>query len=96
VNKEKIRIKVLNGSGIPGKATTVKDILKEKGYQEILTGNADNFDYKQTEIAVKKEKNNLVSIIKEDLKKYVSSFKVTALSEKEASDIIIIIGKDFK
>jgi len=96
VNKEKIRIKVLNGSGIPGKAATVKDILKEKGYQEILTGNADNFDYKQTEIAVKKEKNNLVSIIKEDLKKYVSSFKVTALSEKEASDIIIIIGKDFK
>lgn len=96
VNKEKIRIKVLNGSGTSGKAAAVKDILKEKGYQEILTGNADSFNYEQTEIAVKKEKNSLVSIIKDDLQKYVSSFKVTTLSEEEASDIIIIIGKDFK
>ena len=96
INKEKIRIKVLNGSGTPGKASAVKDILKEKGYQDILTGNADNFDYEQTVISFKEEKNNLVDIIKEDLKKYVSSFKTNLLSEKEASDIIIIIGKDFK
>jgi hypothetical protein len=96
INKETIRIKVLNGSGTPGKASAVKDILKEKGYQEILTGNADNFDYAQTEISVKKEKNNLVPMIKEDLKKYTSSFKITPLSEKEVSDVIIIIGKDFK
>jgi hypothetical protein len=96
INKETIRIKVLNGSGTPGKASAVKDILKEKGYQEILTGNADNFDYEQTEISVKKEKNNLVPMIKEDLKKYTSSFKITPLSEKEVSDVIIIIGKDFK
>jgi len=96
INKEKIRIKILNGSGIPGKASSVKDILKEKGYQEILTGNADSFEYEQTEISVKKEKTNLLAIIKEDLKKYVSSFKVTALSEEDPSDIIVIIGKDFK
>jgi len=96
VEKEKIRIKVLNGSGTPGKAATVKEVLRKKGYQEILTGNADNFDYEKTEVLIKKEKNNLISLIKEDLKEYVASFKVNILDEKDASDIIIIIGKDFK
>jgi len=96
VDKQKVRIKVLNGSGVSGKASAVKDILKEKGYQEILTGNADNFDYEKTELSVKKEKTYLISVIEEDLKKYVSSFKIGTLSEKEASDIVIVIGKDFK
>jgi len=96
INKETIRIKVLNGSGVSGKASAVKEILKEKGYQEILTGNADNFDYEKTELLVKKDKNYLISLIKEDLKNYVSSFKTQALAENEVSDIIIVIGKDFK
>jgi len=96
INKQAIRIKVLNGCGVIGKASTVKEILKEKGYQEILTGNADNFDYEKTEMSIKKEKSYLISIIKEDLKKYVSSFKIKTLSEEEASDVIIVIGKDFK
>lgn len=96
VDKPKVRIKVLNGSGVSGKASAVKEILKEKGYQEILTGNADSFDYEKTEVSVKKEKTYLISVIEEDLKKYVSSFKIETLSDKEASDIIIVIGKDFK
>ena len=96
VDKQEIRIKVLNGSGVSGKASAVKEILKEKGYQEILTGNADSFDYEKTQVSVKKEKDYLISIIKEDLKDYVSSFKTEILSEKEASDIVIVIGKDFR
>jgi hypothetical protein len=91
-----VRIKVLNGSGVSGKASAVKEILKEKGYQEILTGNADSFDYEKTEVLVKKEKTYLISVIEEDLKKYVSSFKIGTLSDKEASDVVIVIGKDFK
>jgi copper homeostasis protein CutC len=57
VDKQAVRIKVLNGSGVSGKASAVKEILKEKGYQEILTGNADSFDYEKTEVSVKKGKN---------------------------------------
>src|SRR3989338_6783671 len=94
VNKSQLKIKVLNGSGIKGKASEVKDLLKEKGYQEILTGNADSFDYQQTEIQVKKSKASVTSTVKNDLKENLTSFKESTLDEDEAADIILIIGSD--
>lgn len=94
--KEEIKIKVLNGSGVVGKAGLVKELLKEKGYQEILTGNADSFDYEQTELQVKKSKSSLAEIIKGDLKGYVSKIIESTLDEDEASDAVIIIGADFE
>lgn len=96
VKREEIKIKVLNGSGTKGKASDVKDILNKKGYQEILTGNADNFDYETTEIKIKKSEQEIQNLIKNDLKDYVSNIKFKELDEKEASDVIIIVGKDFK
>ncbi len=96
VKKDELNIKVLNGSGKRGKASEVKDLLKEKGYQEILTDNADSFDYEQTELQVKKSKSSVASTIKDDLKGNVSSFKESVLSEDEAADVVIIIGTDFK
>lgn len=94
--KEDLKLKVLNGTGTVGKAGEVKDILKNKGYQEILTGNADTFDYIISELQVKKSKSQAGAMVQTDLKDYVSSFKQTVLDEKEAPDVVIIIGKDFK
>lgn len=94
--KEELKITVLNGSGIKGKAGEVRDILKEKGYGEIITGNADNFDYQKSEIKVKKEKLQAQEMLERDLKDYLSSFKKSILDEKELADIVIILGADFK
>lgn len=94
--KESLKIKVLNGSGTPGKASEVKDILVKKGYQEVLAGNADNFDYTQSLLQVKKAVSQAAGMIQTDLKDYVSSFKESVLDEKEAADVVIIVGKDFK
>lgn len=94
--KEDLKIKVLNGSGVAGKASEMKNILIKKGYTDIITGNADNFDYKLTEIQVKKSKFQAKTMIKEDLKDYLTAFKETELSEKETPDVIIIFGSDFK
>ncbi|MEK7634202.1 MAG: LytR C-terminal domain-containing protein [Patescibacteria group bacterium] len=94
--KEEVKIKILNGSGVKGKATEIKDILKNKGYAEIVTGNADNFDFTITEIQVKKDKSQLGDMIKNDLKDYVSSPKVTILDDKETADLILIFAADFK
>lgn len=96
IKREKIKIKILNGSGTSGKASDVKSVLTDKGYQEILTANADNFDYEQSEIQVKKTKSETASIVTADLKEYVTTFKQTTLAEKEAADVVMIIGKDFK
>lgn len=94
--KEEVKIKVLNGSGVKGKATEVKDILRKKGYVEILTDNADNFDYVVTEIQVKSDKKQLGDMVKDDLKDYIAAPKITILDDKEASDLVLIFGADFK
>ena len=94
--KEDVKIKILNGSGIKGKATEIKEILRKKGYAEILTDNADNFDYTVTEIQVKGDKKQLGEMIKEDLKDYITSPKITTLDDKEASDLVLIFAADFK
>ncbi len=94
--RESLKIKVLNGSGTVGKASEVKDILKEFGYGEILTGNADSFDFSITEIRVKKDKAEAATMIKNDLKDYTTSFKQSLLDDTEAADLVLTIGKDFK
>ena len=95
--REELKIKVLNGSGTKGKASVVKDILKEKKYLEIVTGNADNFDYNVTEIQVKKSKKEAANYILEDLKDYTHQPAVSEdLEEKELPDVVIIVGQDFK
>lgn len=94
--KEELKIKVLNGSGTKGKATEVKDLLTDKGYGEILTGNADNFDYIKSVIEVKKDRQEAANWLKKDLKENVSDFKISTLSEDQAADLVLIIGQDFK
>src|SRR3990167_3125731 len=94
--KEELKIKILNGSGTVGKATEVKDILKEAGYVDILTGNADNFDYTVTEIQIKKDKKAAFELLKNDLKKNISLKTPTILDEDDAADVILIIGTDFE
>lgn len=97
IDRKTVKIKVLNGSGVKGKATDVKNVLKDKGYVDILTGNADNFDYKTTEIQVPADKAELGNMLKADLKDNTESPNVTKLDDKNAAaDVILIFGADFK
>ncbi len=91
-----MKVQVLNGGGIAGKATDVKEILSDKGYQDIITGNADNFDYEKSEIQVKKSKSQAAQMLADDLKDYVTSPTETTLDEDDTADIVFIIGADFK
>lgn len=97
INKEELKIKVLNGSGEAGKASDMKDALTEAGYQEIITGNAETFDFEQTVIQVKEDFEAAGDVLAEDLKDSVEDPKIETLEdEDEASDVIIIVGTDFK
>lgn len=96
VKREDIRIKVLNGSGISGKASVVKDFFTEKGYSDILTGNADAFDYDVTVVQIKADEPDIKSLIGSDIASQVPSPKFETLDEAEAADVVIIVGTDFK
>lgn len=50
VNKQTLKLQVLNGTGTPGDAGKLEKTLNELGYSEIATGNADNYDYKIAEV----------------------------------------------
>jgi hypothetical protein len=49
-----------------------------------------------TEIQVKSDKKQLGDMVKEDLKDYITAPKITILDDKEASDLVLIFGADFK
>ncbi|NTU72675.1 LytR C-terminal domain-containing protein [Candidatus Roizmanbacteria bacterium] len=96
ITRSDIRIKVENGSGTAGKAGVVRDFLKSKGYEQILTANADNFDYSTTVIQIKKSKQADLAAIKDDLSPNVSTPKVEDLPESQSADVVIIVGADYK
>ena len=50
----------------------VKEILEEAGFTDIVTGNADTFDYTKTEVQIKEDSSDALSLIQNDLKDYVS------------------------
>lgn len=95
-DKDTLKIKILNGSGKVGKAGEIKDLLKEKGYVDILTGNADNYDYTKTQIQVKETKKEAAELIKKDLSDVIKITDVSTLDEKDPADLILIFGADFQ
>lgn len=67
INKEDVRIHVLNGSGIAGQAAVIKEKLVEKGYTNVITGNIEGAEasrssvtYSKVEQGVKNEINELM------------------------------------
>ncbi len=95
LNRADLKIKILNGTGVPGAASKAANFLEKLGWVGIKTGNADNFDYSQTVIKIKESKKDYFSLLTEDLSKNYSPAKEgETLSEEEKFDVIIILGKD--
>ncbi len=99
VERDALTVKILNGEGTPGFATKVATKLKEKGYSDIVTGNADSFDVTTTTVQIKKDLlPQLKTTLTKDLMDFVElkSASITAIAdEKENADIILIVGSDF-
>lgn len=97
VLREELKIKVLNGSGIVGKASVVKTFLKDAGYEDVLTGNAESFDYETTVIQFKKGQEDVGDLLSEDIASEVENkVKFETLDDEEAADAVVIVGTDFK
>lgn len=95
IAREEVRVQILNGSGIAGKASDVKTFLRDKGYADILTANADNFDYEQTVIQTKDD--SIKNIFYEDVVSEIEDKpKYEDLDEDDAADVVIIVGTDFR
>jgi hypothetical protein len=93
INPEDIRIKILNGSGMPGQAGKLAGNLKNIGFEVLETGNADRFDYKKTEVHYKKGEKQKADFLIKNLTDYKVGTPEASLKEDNSADVEIIIGE---
>ncbi len=94
IDRSEIDLAVQNGSGVAGAAGKIADSLKKLGYNITSTGNADNFDYEDITIQVKKGQEDLLSALQEDLsKEFTVGSSSATLSANLTYDALIIVGK---
>jgi len=92
IDKATLKIRVENGAGVAGVAGKMKDFLTSLGYTVTEVGNAEKFDYAETQLIVKKTKNDFSETIKKDLEKQYTVKVSDALAETSAYDVLVIVG----
>lgn len=93
VKRSDLSVEVLNGSGTSGVASEAKDFLESLGYTVANTGNADNFDFANTEISIKDSKKDYLETLTKDLSdKYSLATESSSLDASSDYDAVITIG----
>ena len=87
------RVIVYNGAGVPGIAGEAAQQLIRNGFRVVDTKNADNFNYKTTQVVVQQGSVTRGNEIRRVLG---VGTVVNKPSEQDVADVIIIIGKDYK
>ena len=95
LDRSKLSIHVLNGSGVAGAAKKASDFLEGLGYNVVDYDNADNTDYAQTVIQISSAQSKFLSLLKKDLSgKYTIGSTADAPPASETADAVVIIGKE--
>ena len=96
IDKDLVKIQVLNGTGTPGQAGLAVEALKKAGYNpdNIKAANAEDFDNTVTSITAKDGFDDVASDVKDALKTTFDEIKIdsTNLDEDSEFDIIVTTG----
>jgi len=93
VDKSEPAIRVLNGSGEEGVASSVKDFLEELGWRVISIGNAQSYEFDNTTIILKEGFGNFESALVADLsEKYSVNVGSDILEASDEADIQVTVG----
>jgi hypothetical protein len=91
LDRSKLSVAVLNGSGVPGAASKTSSALKSLGYTIGATTNADKFTYTGITVLVKKAKKDYGDLLKKDLSDQ-GDVTVT-VDDTIPTDAQVIVGK---
>lgn len=92
-DKSKVKVRVLNGSGKAGVASSAKDFIESKGYKVTSVGNASNYDFTQTVVKLKAALASFKDAITADLSgKYSVSVSREALEATDSADMEVTVG----
>jgi hypothetical protein len=93
LDKSEPKIRVLNGSGKSGVASSVKDFLEGKGYKVVAIGNAPSYDFENTVLRFKEGFEKFQEVLTGDLEdKYSVTTSSEALEATDSADIEVIAG----
>ncbi|HVZ12589.1 MAG TPA: LytR C-terminal domain-containing protein [Patescibacteria group bacterium] len=95
LDRSKLAIHVLNGSGVSGASKKASDFLEGLGYNVVESGNAENFDYDNSEIQIKASDSKYLALLKKDASsKYTIGSTSATLKESGRDDAVFIVGKE--
>lgn len=93
LDKSEPAIRVLNGTGIEGTASSLKDFLEEKGWRVEEIGNADSYDFERTVLRFKEDTMDFEEILFSDLSDdYSVEIDSSELEATDSADIEVILG----
>jgi hypothetical protein len=94
LDRSKLQVSVLNGSGVKGAAGEVSLYLKSLGYQIANVKNADVYTYRNLTVQVKKNMSAYAPLLKKDLQSNPAFASVSAsVSDEISSEAEVIVGK---
>ncbi len=94
LDRSKLSVAVLNGSGVVGAGKKYSTYLSGLGYVVSLTGNADSFNYTDITVKVKKAKSDYGALLKKDLASQASGSAITTtVDDSITTDATVIVGK---
>jgi hypothetical protein len=88
-----VRVIVYNGAGKPGIAGEAAQVLIRAGFRVVDTKNADNFEYQKTRVVVRRGDMARGEAVRKAIGVGVITVEP---STSDITDVIVIIGKDFK
>ncbi|WP_034868992.1 LCP family protein [Clostridium lundense] len=90
IDKQNIKVQILNGTNINGLAAKLSSELKENGYSNITTGNGEKTT--KSKIIVRGINKKLIPLIKRDF--HINNVEVESYKEGDIH-ITVLIGEDF-
>ncbi len=96
------KLSVLNGNGVKGIAAKVSELFKgikdassKNKYNISMVADADNYNYKNTQIICRSKDSEIIKAAEEIKSKLKAGVITTSNGTSQNSDIVIIIGNDY-
>lgn len=93
LSRDDLRIQILNGSGTPGAAGSMSAYLKNLGWSDITTGNADSFDFEDVSISVTSDLAGYLELLETDLSDSYTIGDTDTDLTSSSYDAVITIGQ---
>ena len=88
--KAPVRIEVLNGSGEPGAAGKLASYLRAGGFNVVLVGSADRYDYLRTLVVARTEDDRPAR----EVTRYLGDVSRVTQRARSEADVTVVVGKD--